>query len=554
MSRIVGDSACPQCRSMGRDSTGNHLIHFEDGGKHCNRCGYTVKPEGSTTEEDDDSNMAMTMEVVKTLPNASLKARGIRKDIAERYGFRVEYNPANGEEAAYYAPLTESGKVVGYKVRRLPKSFTTIGETKGKHLEPFGLSTCQSGGKKIVITGGFEDCLAASQMLADYSDSKYGKGKYPPNVISLTRGEKDIQCIADHLEEINSFEEIILCLDMDEVGKASTEELVKLLGSKAKVMKLPEKDPNDMLLKGRQQEFISAFFNAKMPVPDGLLTVEDVYAEATKMPKWGRKWPWSSLDKLTYGRRDGEGVYIGSAVKGGKTQAKSQLQEYIIYTEKKKIFDCSFEQAPGVIVKGIAGKHCGKQFTNPEHADQGLFTQEELNASVQDLNGKLIMFKASFADAGHGNIWDRLKPAIRHAVVAEGVKDVFIDPITQLTDGLTPSETETELRRFSNEIQGMAQDLGFFYYCFAHLKEPNTGLTHEEGGAIKVAQFRGSRAMAEKTKFMLGIMRNQYADDPEERNTSTFHLLLNSGFGKTGKFDVYYDDMTGTYLEPERSF
>ena len=61
--------------------------------------------------------------------------------------------------------------------------------------------------------------------------------------------------------------------------------------------------------------------------------------------------------------------------------------------------------------------------------------------------------------------------------------------------------------------------------------------------------------MSEKCKYMLGIQRDQYADDPIERNTSTFHLLLNSGFGKTGKFSVFYNDETGDYLEgvPEQS-
>jgi len=554
MSKIIGDSACPQCRSMGRDSQGNHLIHFEDGGRHCNRCGYTVKPDGSTTEEDDDSNMAMTMEVVKTLPNASLKARGIRKDVAERYGFRVEYNPANGEEAVYYAPLTESGKVVGYKVRRLPKSFTTIGETKGKHLEPFGLSTCQSGGKKIVITGGFEDCLAASQMLADYSDSKYGKGKYPPNVISLTRGEKDIQCIADHLEEINSFEEIILCLDMDEVGRESTRQLVDLLGPKAKIMKLPEKDPNDMLLKGKEKGFIDAFFKAEQYRPEEIITVDDVWDTATEIPVYGRAWPWSSLTKLTYGRRGGEGIYVGAGPKVGKTEFLTQMIDHIIQKEGLPVFGAKFEQGAGLTFQTIAGKKDRKAYHNPDTYADGRVTKGDLEKAIDSVRDKVYLFNAGYSDAGQGDLWERLKSAIRYAVVVKGVKDVFIDPITQLTDGISASDTDTYLRKFSNEMQALAQELDFFYYIFVHLKEPQTGPTHEEGGKVKSAQFRGSRAMAEKTKFLLGIERNILADDETERNTSTFRLLLNSGFGKPGSFEVVYNPETTEYLEPERSF
>ena len=48
MSRIIGDEPCPKCREKGRDKSGNHLIVFEDGGKHCNRCGFNVRIDNKT--------------------------------------------------------------------------------------------------------------------------------------------------------------------------------------------------------------------------------------------------------------------------------------------------------------------------------------------------------------------------------------------------------------------------------------------------------------------------------------------------------------------------
>jgi twinkle protein len=311
-------------------------------------------------------------------------------------------------------------------------------------------------------------------------------------------------------------------------------------------MSFTEKDACDMLKAGKQGEFINAFFNAKAHVPDGILSVEDVWEDAIKMPEWGRRWPWPSLDNLTYGRRNGEGIFVGAAVKGGKTEWLSQMVHHICYVENKKVLLFKFEQSHGETCKAIAGKAANKRFSKPD----GDFTQQELINAVDGLKDRILMFDASYSDAGQSNLWDRMKAAIRYAVLIEGVTDVFLDPITQITDGLTAADTDVELRRFSNELAALSQKLGFFYYCFCHLKAPETGKTHEEGGQVKVAQFRGSRAMAEKTKYMLGIMRDQYNDDPVVRNTSTFHLLLNSGFGKTGKFDVFYDDDTGDYLEP----
>lgn len=552
MTSIVGDTACPGCRSQGRDSTGDHLIIFKDGHTYCKRCHYK-EPKGTRDEKGNIVNESakeerkrgkktsgITMAYVAKLESDALLSRGIDWDIAERYGVKIEYNGATGEEKAYYYPIEKSGKILDYHVRVLPKTFYRVeSNTKGKKIDLFGQSTCRGKGKRLLIVEAQDDVLAACQMLY----RRYPK--YKPDVVG-SWGGATLKVIGDNLDWINGYDEIILCMDADEAGGGYSEEAAKLIGPKARIMDLPDGyDPNDMLKEGKEKDFISAFFEAKAYVPDSILTVDDVYEEAREMPTWGRLWPWPTLNRLTYGRREGGGIYVGAAVKAGKSKWLTRMVRHIIENDGTPTFLVSFEKSPAQVVKEIAGEMVNQIFTKPD----GDFTQEELEDAISLIKDHLILFDASFTDVGQSNMWDRLKPAIRHAVLVMGSKDVFIDPITQLTDGMTSSETETELRRFSNELAGMAKDLGFFYYCFAHLKEPDKGKTHEEGGFVKVAQFRGSRAMAEKTKLMLGIIRNQYADDPVERNTSTHWLLLNSGFGKTGHYDVYYDDETGEFDE-----
>lgn len=553
MSEIIGDSGCPECTKQGKDSTQNHLIHFADGGKHCNRCGYTEK-EGSMSTgthvgrtEKPCNKSSLGMGTIGQLKSADLLDRKLTKGTLEYFGVKVGFDEETRCITDVCYPVNVAGSLSGYHVRKLPKDFYKVGETKGSDF--FGQDVCQSF-KRLWVFEGAEDCMSGYQVLRDFYKKKY-PGLHP-SCIALS-GSKQYSRLTEQAGFLEQFEEVNLCLDTDTAGQETTEHITELHPA-WKVWRISENDASDMLMKGKIGELRNALFSAKIKVPDSIVTVQDAFDEACIMPEWGRLWPWEGLNRLTYGRRDGEGIYVGAAVKAGKSEFKNQMAEYIITKENLNIFTCSFEQSPGMLIKATAGKLKHKQFHNPEHVKQGKFTQEDLTEAVTELKGKMIMFNASFADVGIGNMWDRLKPAIRHAVVQEGVKDVFIDPITQLTDGMTPSETETELRRFSNEIQGMAQELGFFYYCFAHLKEPPQGKTHEEGGAIKVAQFRGSRAMAEKTKFLLGIIRNQFSDDVVERNTSTFHLLLNSGFGKSGKFEVVYDTETGSYLEPKNEF
>ncbi|NMT19300.1 DNA primase, partial [Vibrio parahaemolyticus] len=78
-----------------------------------------------------------------------------------------------------------------------------------------------------------------------------------------------------------NFEEIIICFDMDEVGREGAIEAAELLiDHNVKIMSLPLKDPNEMLLAGRTEELVTAIWNAQEHRPDGLLPVEDLVEAA----------------------------------------------------------------------------------------------------------------------------------------------------------------------------------------------------------------------------------------------------------------------------------
>jgi twinkle protein len=377
--------------------------------------------------------------------------------------------------------------------------------------------------------------MAAYQMLYE---------KFPnfePAVVSLPKGES-IGAVGDNLAYLDNFQEILIYTDCDEVGRKCAADLCDLIGPKAKVVTTTEKDACDMLKTGKQQEFINAFFNAKHHAPEGFVTVDDVFQEATAMPEWGRSWPWPTLTKLTYGRRDGEGAYFGAGVKIGKSEAVNQIAHHITQVEGGKIALFKLEEKPSMTVRKMAGKIMRKPFHKPD----GDFTQEELIDGVNRVRGGVVLY-----DSYGSTSWDKLKSAIRHAVLVEGCKDIVIDPLTRLTIGMDSGDANTELERISDELSSMAKDLGFFYMIFCHLKAPTSGPPHERGGKVLSSQFTGSRAMMRSCYYMIGIERNKDPELPEiERNTSTFVLLEDRAFGNNGTFPVYYDNDTGDYLEP----
>jgi twinkle protein len=475
----------------------------------------------------------MNLDEITSLPIVALKDRKITQSTCNFFKVHSGLSEANGEVCEHYYPVSKNGKVCGYKRRTLPKTFSSIGDTKGA-VELFGQSVSSSSGKRLLITGGELDAMSAWQMFRE----KYPSASFA--AVSLPKGE-NTTAVKDNLDFINSFDEVLIYTDMDEVGRKVADELAKLIGFKAKIVETSEKDASDMLKKGKKDEFITAIFNAEEYKPKGFVTVAEIFDKATTMPTWGKSWPWPTMTKLTYGRRLGEGIYFGAGVKVGKSEAVNQIVHHITQVEGGKVAVFKLEEEPSMTVRKVAGKIMHKQF----HVPDGDFTQEELIEGVNKIGDSVILY-----DCYGSTSWDDLKEAIRYAVIVDGCQDIIIDPLTRLTTGMDSATANTELERIADEISKMSKDLQFFYMFFCHLKAPQSGKAHEEGGTVHSNQFTGSRAMMRACYYMVGIERDKTLDNEYERNLSTFVLLEDRAFGMAGRFPVYYNKETGDYLEP----
>ena len=80
-------------------------------------------------------------------------------------------------------------------------------------------------------------------------------GKWP--VVSLKNGSGSaVKGIKESLEFLETFENVILCMDQDEAGREATKNIVGLFSpNKVKVMQMPLKDASEMLMKGKVKEF-----------------------------------------------------------------------------------------------------------------------------------------------------------------------------------------------------------------------------------------------------------------------------------------------------------
>lgn len=551
---------CPACHANGHDSGSDHLFMMSDGMTwFCNKkeyhadgkayrevAGISVDPGGEAEGSMEALLASLETEELPPVPEflpvrtasvgtlQPLKAsyRGIHPSTFSKYGVQGKHGGTE-LQSLQHVLYDKKGKPVTTKNRNcLKKDFWTDGKTGGVALKMFGQQQFPSA-KRLLIVEGEIDAMSAYELLS----------KWKVIVWSVPVGA-NAKCIIENMVEIAKFcegkKELTFCMDNDDAGEKLSKDLSTLF-PKGKHMKLTDlKDANEYLQAGRGAEFISAFWDADVYRPESIIHVGSILKEVLAKPVVGMDWPWPSLTAATYGRRGGEGMFVGAGVKCGKSEWINELIAFDI-GKGESVGVIKFEEIPPMTVKRVAGKMDGIFY----HKPGVIYKDSDLEASVKLMDGRLILHQA-FGTAN----WDTVKEFIRYCVFS-GCKTIIIDPITKITNGLTPSETETELRRFSNELACMAQDLDFYYVVTCHLKAPNSGPSHERGGKVETYQFRGSRSMAENCYYFLGIERNKDPDITEdERNTSTFVLLEDRAFGNVCKFKVKYNRLSQSYLEP----
>ena len=540
---IPENKPCPACRAIGGDSTGDHLyrVYHPVTRKaltyyRCRKCNHIESLSGKEVEQPAPERISsVSLATVGTYP--FVPDRGINHAVRKEYGVRTSIGAIGNLERHWY-PVTKDGALVTYKFRDIAeKDFGRLKKGIGPEVDLFGMLALKGTPRQVLITEGEEDAMAAHQMLKGVMHNLA--------CLSLPDGTGSaLKSVRHNLTWLQKADKVYFCPDQDEQGQAIVERIAALLPQMLVVKDLSEKDPNAMLLKGKTKDFQNSVLRAQKYQPQFLVEIdEDLIKASVTPPVWGREWPWPTLHQKTYGMRDGEGIYVGAGVKIGKSEF---INELVISRIKANDGDVpaviKFEELPVMTMKKLAGKLDRTFYHRPDIT----FSLSDMEATMRTMKGRMFLYKA-FGPA----TWDIVANYIRY-VASNGAKTIIIDPITKLTNHLSPSDTETELRRISNDLAVMAQDLGFFYVVTCHLKAPPAAkVPHERGGRVESNQFRGSRAMMENCYMMLGIERNKDPDlDEDERNTSTFVLLEDRSFGNIAKFKVFYDVNTGDYLEP----
>lgn len=502
---------------------------------------YDPNPYGNNknnkVERTDTLQEFESVDSILEYPVRELTTRGIRAEIAERYGVHCGINTTTGETIEHFYPYYSGSELTGWKVRILPKKFaSSIGDIKSPDF--FGQHLCGTGGKMLVITEGECDAMATYQMFQD-------KGKNY-RVCSLPTGA-NIKAIKQHIEWLESFDTIILCPDQDEPGKKVAQQISDILTpGKVKIMSFSEKDPNAMLLANKGNEFFKSLFDAAVVRPDGIVSGKDTWERLQARPTvLSMAFPphWEIMNQKTYGMRLGEIDAWTSGTGMGKSQLIRELEYHLLHTTDDNIGIIALEEPLEDSVEELMSLHLNKRILLPDVRDT--ITEEERYEAWQATSGTdRIHFYDHF-----GSVDDEsLVSKIRYLSRGLDCKYIFLDHLSIVVSEFAAQGGERErIDTIMTRLKKLTQELGIWIGLIIHLrKNIGGGKSFEEGAVPTLDDLRGSGSLKQLSNNVYALSRDQQAKNDINRNTSQLHVLKCRLTGRTGDADyLYFDDKTG---------
>lgn len=568
MSDYERTEPCPRCRDRGKDSAGDNLCVYGDGGKFCHACKYFVPPtsagdlgEGTARRAPEragaEGSINHATEWLRADKTASLSSRNISDSTCRKYG--VGLGPASELIFVYHY----RNAAVAQHIRTPDKHFRwhrdkSLFARSVSELPLYGSQLWSGGGKKIIVTEGEIDALSISTAQKD---------AWP--VVSIPNGASSaVASFKANYEYLCSFEEVIICFDMDDPGQEAAVKAAEVLPpGKAKLMRLPRKDANEMLMHNEKEELLKCMWQAKAHRPDGIVSAKDI--DLTKMHEGKSfevyEYPWESWTKALYGRRSGELVMLTSGSGLGKSTVIREMIKFdldqgdnvgVLMLEegvKDTLYDLVTLELNKPVRKILASRKINNSLAKQGKPaiDFGIdddLTDEELGEAFKKLTnrGNLYLYD-HFGSLDS----DTLIGKMRYMSQAMGCKKIYLDHISIVVSGLTSGNERKDIDVMMTNLRSFVEETDTNVIAVSHLRKSD-GKPYEEGGRITAQDLRGSASIQQLSDCIIAFERNQQHTDPIRANTIGVRSLKDRFGGRTAVIGaLQYDASTGRLNEIE---
>lgn len=501
----------------------------------------------------------MDIEEVKSLIQStgysSNNYRGIRDEINKFFGHLSKVDNQGNVIARYYPETNNNGKLTGYKCRNTPKDFSHGNQgITGSKSQLSGQVKFKSPAKYVLYVGGEEDKAAAFQMLKDNrKDQEFDS--IP--VVSSTVGELTAaKQAAQQYDWFDQYDIIVIGMDNDEAGRIAAKKIADVLPKeKVRIATWSGKDPNQMLMDGKEKQFVRDFYNAKEFINSGISSSGDAeagLAEFLTAPKIGLPPQLSKLEAAMRGGIKSTGSVVN--IIGDTSIGKSFLSDTLIYhwlfNSPRVPTIVSLERTKEELTIDLLSMHLKKNlmwFTDGHDAVDYLNQPE-----VQILKNELLYNEAGeprffIIDEREGDI-ELLKRQMEKSGKVNDSRLMVIDPLTDFLRSLG-----TEVQENFMMWQKLQKKNGFVFINILHTRKPPTD---KDGNVRKVTEYDalGSGTFIQSADVNIVINRDKMSSDPIEKNTTYVDMPKCRG-GITGEIcALYYDAETRQQYDRDEYF
>ncbi len=541
MGRVVRREACPKCREAGMDSKGDNLAVYDDGSTYCHaghgRIGGRMKSE----EPEKYPVSGLSLSDCMAFPIAGDAKRKLKPETIKAFNLRAVYDETTGEcKRVYYEYTDADHKPTGYKIRNLPKKFSVAGKIQGLYGKQAAF-----GGKGLFITEGEEDAHAIHSLLL--SSTRYAGYDVVsiPNGANI-EGKLDAAILADE-SFIRRYGTVYLALDNDLPGRATRERLagwLSLFVPNIYLVDFPLKDASECWMAGDLVGMQGGIINAKVFTPDGIINGADISIEDMLRPKpAGFSTPFPDFDNKHKGLRKGEIITICAGSGVGKSTLVKELGFHLVTNHKLKVCHIALEN----VVEEIAASYVAMyndvpvpRFMSDPDCIPRAKVEEAMDATVRNM-----YFFKHFGSIDTKKFQEKLMYYARI-----GVDFIILDHLSMVISGSEDQNERKQIDKVMTDLATMVVETGVGLINVVHLKRKETGKEKgfNEGGSISLSDLRGSAALEQLSWSVVGLERNQQADDGSE-DYSLIRVLKNRTWGFLGKGGrVRYSHETGRML------
>lgn len=529
MSQLEGEflyhSPCPKCGSSDANSV------YSDGHSYCFACQHYDRGESMPEPTEPKRPSSLIDGDVKALTK-----RKIALETCRKYGYSAG-NSTRGP--VQIAPYYKYGQLVAQHCRTPEKDFFWLGTAKG--VELFGqhlFKPYDKGTSRLIITEGEIDCMSISQVLGN---------KWP--VVSLPNGASGgYKALAQNIEWVNGFDEIILAFDNDKPGREAVSECVTLFDAgKVRVVAYPEgcKDANDMLKAGLITELVNAVWNAGVHRPDGIISGSDLRTRLRAERSPGYDLPWPGLNEFFEGLKK-KRLYLLTAGSGiGKSTLAHEIGYHLIMKHGLTIGVMAMEEAVEETAERYIGMHLDKPIQLRSVYDS--VPEEEYWRAYGDIiDGDRLHFYEHFGS----NDVDTILNKLRYMRKGLGCDFVILDHVNIVVSGMETSDERKMLDLLMTGLRKLVESTGLGLLAISHLKRPMQGKSWSEGRVPTLSDLRGSGGLEQLSDAVIALSRNQ--TDSENSEKVEAHVLKNRWERRTGKAqDLLYSMETGRILSAD---